>query len=114
MVTKKQILARIDELTNLIKSDEFNHLKQESEELKRIKALLPNIKFKVKDINYYKENNVVQIRYELPVITLQLNEEGEPSRDEFFYATNVLEMISLEDMQKIMEYLEKCKLMERN
>lgn len=114
MVTKKQILARIDELTNLIKSDEFNRLKQESEELKRIKALLPNIKFKVKDINYYKENNVVQIRYELPVITLQLNEEGEPSRNEFFYATNVLEMISLEDMQKIMEYLEKCKLMERN
>lgn len=114
MVTKKQILARIDELTNLIKSDEFNRLKQESEELKRIKALLPNIKFKVKDINYYKENNVVQIRYELPVITLQLNEEGKPSRNEFFYATNVLEMISLEDMQKIMEYLEKCKLMERN
>ena len=113
MVTKKQILAQLNELTDLIKSDEFNRLKKDSDELKETKSLLSNIKFKVKDIKYYKDENFVQIRYELPVINLTLDDQGNPSKNEFFYSSNRLEMISLEDMKKIQELLEKCKLVER-
>ena len=113
MVTKKQILAQLKELTDLIKSDEFNRLKQDSEDLHEIRTLLSNIKFKIKDFNYYKEDNIVQIRYELPVINLTLDENGEPNKNDFFYSVNKLELISLEDMQKIIKFLEKCKLMER-
>lgn len=109
MVTKKQILAQLQELTDLIKSEEFKRLKQDSDELNRIKALLPNIKFKVKDTTFFKEDNVLQIRYELPVVRLQLDESGNPNKNEFFYSTNVLEMISLEDMKKIQDYLERIK-----
>lgn len=109
MVTKKQILAQLKELTDLIKSDEFNRLKNDSEELKRIKALLPSIKFKIKDLNYFEEEKIFQIRYELPVINLQLDENGNPNKNDFFYSSNVLEMISLEDMKKVQDFLERIK-----
>ena len=113
MVTKKQllkqILERVQELENYIKSDEFNQLKQDSEELKTTKELLSHVKFKVKDINYFEDNNSVQIRYELPIVNLQLDEQGEPDKNDFFYSVNMLEMIGLEDVNKILDYLEKVQ-----
>ena len=109
MVTKKQILARIDELTNFIKSDEYNRLKSDSEELKRLKSLLSHIKFKIKDVNFYEDDNIVQVRYELPTINLIIDEEGNPNKNEFFRSANMLELVSLEDMNKVLNVLNKIK-----
>lgn len=110
MVTKKQILQRLEELTDFVKSKEYEKLKQDSEELKRIRELLSHIHFKVKEVQYYEENETVQIRYELPVVNLKIDENGNPNKNDFFYSTNVLEMISFEDMEKIANYLERVKL----
>ena len=111
MVTKKQILARLDELTELIKSEQFKQLQKDSEELKKLQSLLIPIKFKIKDVNYFEdeENGVVQIRYELPTINLKIDDAGNPEKNEFFYSVNVLDMVSLEDMQKVQKLLERIK-----
>lgn len=106
MVTKKQILKEIQDLSNIIKGDRFTQLEKDSEELHKLQELLSHIKFKVKDIKYYKDDNAVRIVYELPKIVLPLNEEGKVAKkDEFFYSTNVLELISLDDMLMIQEFL---------
>ena len=114
MVTNKKLLAKIDELTNLIKSEEFQRLKKDSDELKRIQALLPNIKFKVKSVKYFEDEEtgeeIVQITYDLPVINLKIDEHGNPNKNDFFYSTNSLDMISIEDMEKISELLRTIKL----
>ena len=106
IVTKKQLLKSIQELTDFIKGEEFTKLKKDSEELQRIKELLSHIKFKIKDFSYFKEDNAVKITYELPKIVLPLDENGKVAKkDEFFYSVNVLELISLEDMLMIQEFL---------
>jgi len=109
MVTKKQILAQIQELTDYIKSDEFERLKKDSERLKEIEELLSHIKFKIKDIKYFKEEQNVVITYELPKIVLNVDAEGNVNKDDFFYSVNSLELINLEDMQKIQNCLEQVK-----
>ncbi len=109
MVTKKQILAQLQELTDLIKSDEFNRLKKDSDELKRIESLLSHIHFKVKDVRIIDETQSVLITYEMPRIELKLDDKGEFIKDEFFYASNILELISLEDTQKIQTVLDNFK-----
>lgn len=106
MVTKKQLLKEIQELSALIKGNTFSQLKKDSEELHRIQELLSHVKFKVKDIKYFKDDNAVRIVYELPKIALPLDENGKVAKkDDFFYSTNVLELISLEDMLMIQEFL---------
>lgn len=109
MVTKKQILAKIQELEDFIKSDEFEQLKRDSEELKQIKELLSSIKFKVKDIKYFEEDNKVIVVYELPKIELEVDEEGNVGKNDFFYACNKLELVSLEDTNKLFEFLYRLK-----
>lgn len=110
MVTKKQILKEVQELSNLIKSNTFNQLKEDSEELKRIKELLSHIRFKVKDIKYYKDDDAVKITYELPKIVLKLDENGKvANKNDFFYSVNVLELVSLEDMLTIQDFLGKLE-----
>lgn len=112
MVTKKQILAQLKELTDLIKSDKFNQLQKDSEELAEIKELLSHVKFKVKNVKYINDNEskTVQIIYELPKIILNVDENGNVDKNDFFYSTNRLEMISLEDMETIQDLLLKLKM----
>ena len=110
MVTKKQILKEVQDLSNLVKGKEFEKLKKDSEELQKINSLLANIKFKVKDIKYYEEDEAVKITYELPKIVLYLDENGKvANKNDFFYSTNMLELISLEDMMKIQDFLRKLE-----
>lgn len=110
MVTKKQILAKLDELTDLIKSNEYEQLKKDSEELKQLKELLSHIHFKIKEVRYNEENESIQVIYELPRIELKMDANDKLSRNDFFYSTNYLDMISIEDMRKFQEFVENVKL----
>ena len=113
MITNKKLSKQIQELSDFIKSNEYEELKKDSAELKRVKELLSHVKFKVKDIKFFEEGEenqpTVRIIYELPVIDLTIDENGEPSKNDFFYSSNMLEMISLEDMNKIQDFLRKIK-----
>ena len=109
MRTKKQIEElnkKVDNLTKIIETNELNRLRAESAELKEIKALLSNVAFKVKNVQYFKQDNTVQIRYELPVINLKIDEKGLPEKNNFFYSVNALNLINIEDMKRIQSILD--------
>ena len=112
-VTKKKLLKDIQkdvkELSSFVKTKEYEQLKKDSQELHEIKALLSNIHFKIKDAQFDKDEKKVLITYELPKIVLDVDENGEVNKNDFFYSVNVLELISLEDMQKILKFLEGVK-----
>lgn len=108
MVTKKDILNKVNELTDLIKSKEYEQLKRDSEELKQIKELISHIKFKIRNVDLISDDTI-QVVYELPRINLIMDENGKLSKNDFFYATNFLEMISLEDMNKFQVFVNKIK-----
>ena len=105
-----KIQSTLDELKEIITTQELEKLRKDRDELHRLQSLLSNIKFKVKDINYFEEEHIFQIRYELPLINLNLDENGEiMDKNEFFYSTNMLDLISVDDMKKIQEELAKTK-----
>ena len=121
IIRKKELIAideKVDKLVALLESNEIKQLRKDSEELKKIKSLLANVKFKIKETRVVENqdtgNNSVVVVYELPRIVLNLDDEGNPNKNDFFYSTNMLDMISLSDMQKFQDVLEKAKRKQNN
>lgn len=108
-----EIRENVDKLVALLESNEIKQLRKDSEELKKIKSLLAHIKFKIKDIKVMPNQETgrmnVVVTYELPRIILELDENGNPNRNDFFYSTNMLDMISLEDMSKFQSVLRNAR-----
>jgi len=112
----KQLLAieeKINHLVELVESEEYKKLKKDSEELAKTKSLLAHVKFKIKETRVVEDQETgemsIIVTYELPRIVLKLDENGNPSKDEFFYSSNMLDMISLEDMSKFQNILRNAK-----
>lgn len=107
------IEANLSRLTELLESGEIERLKKDSVELKKTKELLSHVRFKIKDTRVIENQQTgrvsVVVTYELPRIELVLDEDGNPNKDEFFYSTNMLDMISLEDMSKFQDQLRLAK-----
>jgi len=107
------IEANLQNLVNLLESGEIQRLKKDSEELKKTKELLSHVRFKIKDTRVVENQQTgrvsVVVTYELPRIELVLDEDGNPNKDDFFYSTNMLDMISLEDMGKFQDQLRLAK-----
>ena len=107
------IEANLQNLVTLLESGEIQRLKKDSEELKKTKELLSHVRFKIKDTRVVENQQTgsvsVVVTYELPRIELTLDENGNPNKDDFFYSTNMLDMISLEDMGKFQDQLRLAK-----
>lgn len=101
----------LKELSKLIETNELERLRKDSQELKQIKELLPNIHFEIDNIKTFNNENgkYVQVHYKMPIITLKMDSNGNMDYNPFFYATNFFYMISIEDMQKIQNAIEKLK-----
>ena len=109
------IEENVNKLVALLESNEVKELRKDSEELKKTKALLSHVKFKIKDVRIVDnpdtgKQNVV-VTYELPRIVLELDEKGNPNKNDFFYSSNMLDMISLEDMSYFQKVLKNRKKM---
>ena len=116
MFNKKKleaIEAQLKHLTDLLESGEIKQLKKDSEELKKTKELLSHVRFKIKDTRVVENQETggvsVVVTYELPRIVLELDENGNPNKNDFFYSTNMLNMISLEDMGNFQNQLRMAK-----
>ena len=115
-VSKKKIEsieAQIKHLTDLLESNEIKQFKKDSEELKKTKELLSHVRFKIKETRVLENQETggvsLVVTYELPRVVLELDENGNPNKDAFFYSTNMLDMISLEDMSKFQDQLRMAK-----
>lgn len=110
-----ELKAKIDHLAALLESGEVQQWKKDSDELKKTKELLSHVKFKIKDVRIVEDTNTgkqkVIVVYELPRIELELDENGNPNKNDFFYSSNMLDMISLEDMSYFQKILRNRKRM---
>lgn len=108
-----ELNAKLDHLTALLESGEVQQWKKDSEELKKTKELVSHVKFKIKDVRIVEDTDAgkqrVVVVYELPRVVLELDENGNPNKNDFFYSSNMLDMISLEDMSLFQKVLRNRK-----
>lgn len=120
MITKKQLQKQVDDLTSEVKelskivvTDELRMLREKEKLYEEQTKLLSNVKFRVKSAKVVDDGsgapNVVII-YQLPIITIPLDEKGDPSEKiPFFYSVNALGMVNIEDYQTIEKALIEAK-----
>lgn len=125
MISKKQLQKQVDDLTSEVKelskivvTDELKTLREKEKLYEEQTELLSNVKFRVKSAKVVDDGsgapNVVVI-YQLPIITIPLDEKGDPSEKiPFFYSVNALGMVSIEDYQTIEKALIEAKKMANN
>lgn len=125
MITKKKMQKRIDELAAEVKelsktvvTDELTKLREKEKLYEEQTKLLSNVKFRVKSAKVVDDGsgapNVVVI-YQLPIITIPLDEKGDPSEKiPFFYSVNALGMVSIEDYESIETALIEAKKLVNN
>lgn len=120
MITKKQLKTQIDELTNEIKelskivvTDELKNLREIKKLYEEQTNLLSNVKFRVKSAKVIEEDNGsknVVVIYQLPIVKIALDENGDPiEKIPFFYSVNALEMVSIDDYKTIENALIEAK-----
>ena len=120
MITKKQLLeeieqlrAEVKELSKIVVTDELKTLKEKEKRFEEQTKLISNVKFRVKSAKVAEDVNGspgIVIIYQLPIISIPLDEKGDPiERNPFFYAVNALGMVSLEDYQAIERALAEAK-----
>lgn len=104
---------RVDELTKLIKSREYEKYKKDSEELLKLNSLLKNIKINILRTRIVKDEEndgyVLRVKYDIPDVLIKFDENGEPEKNEMFYAINYLDLISMEDLNKVIKDIETIK-----
>lgn len=125
MISKKELQKQVDDLTSEVKelskivvTDELKTLREKEKLYEEQTKLLSNVKFRVKSAKVVDDGsgapNVVVI-YQLPIITIPLDEKGDPSEKiPFFYSVNALGMVSIEDYQTIEKALIEAKKMANN
>ena len=86
--------------------------KQKAKKYDEQKELLSNVKFSVNKMSFFVDKTGLvglNIEYTIPKIQIFFNDENEVVKNETFFAINKLNLISIEDMQKISEKLEEIR-----
>ena len=99
----------IEDLRQIIKTQELMKLRAENARLKEKEQLISKVGFKLKNIAYLEEEGIILVRYEIPPVKVRVNENGEIQRNDFFYATNKLQLLSFSDLKKISAVVDNIK-----
>lgn len=108
---------QLDELTKIIKNQQFIQYEKDSKELKLTKELLSKIKLTVKNIKVIESDTgftTVRINYDLPYVQLELDEYGESEKNDLFYAINMLDLTPIGDLEKIRTVLENQRKIKKD
>lgn len=103
-----EIKKDTEEIIKILNGD----LKEKALEGEEIKRLLSNIELKVKSIiEVPGENGSTDLRiiYEAPQIILKFDDNNEPYENNVFKSINMLNLISIDDMQKIVNAIKNRK-----
>lgn len=104
-----EIQINVDELKDIIKSQELVKLREVQKNFVETKNDLQYIKMKVKTIKYSEELRKMTISYEIEPVELFIDDLGEPMQNQKFISINKLDMISFDDMKRIKKELSKIK-----
>lgn len=124
MISKKQLQKQVTELTNEVKeiskivvTNELKTLREKEKLYKEQTELLSNVKFRVKNAKIVSSDDGTKklvVTYQLPVISIPLDESGKPSeKNLFFYSVNALEMVGIEDYETIEKALSEARKNEK-
>ena len=119
-VSKKELQKEIVDLKEQIKqlekiviNDELKYLREQKKLFDEQTELLKGVQFRVKDVKAIKneitDETQIRIVYQLPVIILNVDDDGKPSKNDFFYSVNSLGLISLEDTEKLVKCIDNVK-----
>ena len=120
MFTKKQkqqydneialLKHEIEDLRQIIKTQELIKLRAENAKLKEKEILIGKVRFKLKSVAYLENENFILVKYEIPPVKVPVDENGKVKNNDFFYAVNKLQMISFDDMKKISAVIDNIKV----
>ena len=99
----------LEDLRQIVKTQELLRLRAENERLKEKEQLISKIRFKLKTVAYLDEEQVILVKYEIPNVKVPVDEEGKVQKNDFFYAINKLQLLSMEDMKKISAVVDNIK-----
>jgi len=99
----------VEDLRQIIKTQELLHLRTENARLKEKEQLISKIRFKLKSVAYLEEDGIILVKYEIPPVKVRVNEEKEVQKNDFFYAVNKLQLLSLDDLKKISVVVDNIK-----
>lgn len=73
----KKLQKTVDELTEIIKTNELNRLREDSKELKNVLSLLSNVNIKLKSVKQIDEDygTTVKVTYEIPSVIIILTKK---------------------------------------
>lgn len=117
MITKKDLqnqievlTQKVNELTEIVVTDELRFLKEEKKNYDEQTALLSDVKFRVKSVKVAEDGDSIIVIYQLPVITLKVDEQGNPiEKIPFFYAVNALGLVGVNDYEAIQNAINHVK-----
>lgn len=101
----KEIKTKLDSLTDetIIKAKKYDELIN----------FLDKVKFKVKNSNLFVSESTanigVNIEYEIPSIKILFDENNEIIKNDRFIAINMLNLISIEEMNKLSMLIKEAK-----
>ena len=99
----------VSDLRQIIKTQELIRLRTENARLKEKEQLISRVKFKLKSVAYLEEDGIILVKYEIPPVKVRVNEENEIQKNDFFYAVNKLQLLSLDDLKKISAVVDNIK-----
>lgn len=99
----------LEDLRQIVKTQELLKLRAENERLKEKEKLISFVRFSLKDAVYLKEEGMLLVKYTVPPAKVMIDEEGNVTKNDFFYAINKLQLIPLEDMKKISNLIKEIK-----
>lgn len=105
------LTKKVDELTDIIKTNELVRLREESKDYKTVLALLKDVRLEIKSVRSVENQDgtdSIVVEYNTPSVVLTTR-DGETSTDKFLYAVNMLNLISMDDMEKIRKVINKVE-----
>lgn len=104
-------IKEIKEQLNIIKNELSLEIIRKAEGYDRLKKLLEEIYFDVELVESLDYNGETQyeVIYKNPKVMLNFDEYGEPIKNDFFYSMNMLNLLTIEANEKILDILFKEK-----
>lgn len=107
------LTEKVDELTKLIKTQELERLRNKSLRFDNFLEQSSHVAIKVKNARVFQDANTgedfVRIDYEVEPVNIHLDENGDIIKNERFIAMNLLNLVSIDDMEKIQKALDSLK-----
>lgn len=104
-----ELQKTVDDLQKTLEVNELKRLRGIEKRYNETMSYLSNVKLKVKAVKYSEQDQTIFITYDAPTVVLNVDDEGNIDTNRIFKSINMLDLISIDDMQMISKELNKIK-----